>query len=55
MSKFIKYLREKTGLYINDGAEYGECGRPFVRINLATQRERIKEGLDRLKSFVYKK
>ena len=53
--KFTKALREKTGLFINDGFEYGECGKLFVRINLATQRERIKDGLSRLKSFIDKK
>ncbi len=49
---FCKELREKTGLFVNDGAEYGECGRSFVRINLGTQLERVKDGLERLKSFV---
>ena len=46
---FCKKLREYTGLYLSDGAEYGECGRAFVRINLATQRARVLDGLERLK------
>ncbi len=50
--KFCRALREKTGLYLSDGAEYGECGGCFVRINLATQRERVLDGLGRLKSFL---
>ena len=45
---FCEKLRETTGLYLSDGAEYGECGRSFVRMNLATQRERVLDGLDRL-------
>jgi cystathionine beta-lyase len=46
---FCEKLRESTGLYLSDGAEYGECGRSFVRMNLATQRERVLDGLERLK------
>ena len=46
---FCEKLRETTGLYLSDGAEYGECGRSFVRMNLATQRERVLDGLDRLR------
>ena len=49
---FCKKLRESTGLYLSDGAEYGECGRRFVRMNLATQRARVLDGLDRLKRGV---
>lgn len=46
---FCDKLRESTGLYLSDGAEYGECGRRFVRMNLATQRARVLDGLERLK------
>lgn len=46
---FCDKLREYTGLYLSDGAEYGECGRAFVRMNLATQRARVLDGLERLK------
>ncbi len=46
---FCEKLRESTGLYLSDGAEYGECGRGFVRMNLATQRSRVLDGLERLK------
>lgn len=40
---------EKTGLYLSSGKAYGECGRTFLRINLATQRERVIDGMMRLK------
>ncbi len=49
---FTKRLREEGGLYLNDGLEYGEAGRYFVRINLATQRARVLEGLTLLRDFV---
>ena len=50
---FCEKLREKTGLYLSDGEEYGECGRQFVRMNLATQRSRVNDGLERLKKGVF--
>ena len=46
---FCEKLRESTGLYLSDGAEYGESGRSFVRMNLATQRSRVLDGLERLR------
>lgn len=46
---FCRKLRESTCLYLCDGAEYGESGRCFVRMNLATQRSRVLDGLERLK------
>ncbi len=53
-SDFCKELREKTGLYISAGGAYGNGGETFVRINLATQRERIIDGMDRFCSFIKK-
>ena len=49
---FCDKLRKSTGLYLSDGAEYGACGSSFVRMNLATQRERVVDGLKRLKRGV---
>ncbi len=48
---FCEELRRKTGLFVNDGAEYGAPGESFIRINLATQRSRVEDGLSRLKAF----
>ncbi len=50
--QFAHDLREKTGLYVNDGAEYGTGGETFIRINLATQRENVREGMKRLCAYV---
>ena len=52
---FSENLRKKTGLFVNDGSEYGESGKTFIRINLGTQRKRVEDGLKRLESFVNKK
>lgn len=50
--RFCERLRRETGLYLSDGAEYGECGSHFVRMNLATRRELVLDGLSRLERFV---
>lgn len=50
--KLCARIRELTGLILSDGAEYGECSRAFLRINLATQRARVLDGLERLKRAV---
>lgn len=43
------FLRAKTGLYVSSGSVYGKNGQKFFRINLATQKERVIDGLNRLK------
>ncbi len=42
-----RLLREGE-VYVNAGSHYGQCGRNFIRINLATQRARLLEGLKRM-------
>ena len=49
---FTEKIRALTGLYLSEGKEYGECGRYFVRMNLATQRERLLDGLSRLERAI---
>lgn len=43
-------LIEKAKVWLNAGDMYGKDGEGFMRINIATQRERLAEGLRRLKS-----
>lgn len=50
--EFTHFLREKTGLYVVSGREYGEPGKTFIRINLATSLENVKDGMERLKQGV---
>ena len=50
--EFVRRVREISGLYLSDGAEYGACSRGFVRMNLGTQRSRIQDGLCRLERAV---
>ena len=49
---FSEDLRRKTGLYVSDGARYGKGGEHFIRINLATQRSNVKDGLSRLERYI---
>ena len=47
---FWKFLREKTGLYVSKGEPYRGDGKDFLRLNIACPRERLLDGLSRLKS-----
>ncbi|MBQ4486181.1 MAG: PatB family C-S lyase [Oscillospiraceae bacterium] len=51
--RFAEELRSETGLFVSDGVQYGN-GDDHIRINLATQRERLTDGLSRLESYVKK-
>lgn len=46
---FTQMIREKTGLYLSEGAEFGGNGRYFVRLNIACPGSVLMEGLQRLK------
>ena len=48
-NEFKERIFEKTGLYLSSGAAYGECGKQFLRINLATQKANVIDGMNRLK------
>ena len=48
-------LREKTGLFVSEGEEYGENGKDFFRINLATNLDNVKDGCNRLKKYFQNK
>lgn len=45
-------IREKTGLILSNGAQYGKTGEAFLRMNLAATRENVLDGLNRLKNAV---
>ena len=42
-------IREKTGLILSEGREYGKGGEGFVRMNLACPSTMLEDGLGRLK------
>ena len=43
------FIRQDSGLYLTEGEEYGACGKAFIRLNAACPRQRLQEGLKRLK------
>ncbi|MCD8212796.1 MAG: pyridoxal phosphate-dependent aminotransferase [Campylobacter sp.] len=47
----MKFLREKVGLWLNDGNAY-RGDKFFLRMNIATQKIRLQEGLNRLKNGI---
>ena len=46
------FIREKTGLYLSEGGQYGKTGERFLRMNIACPRSRLLDGLERLKTGV---
>lgn len=51
-SEFCRLLREKTGLYLSSGNQYGSGGENYFRINLATSKENVLDACNRLKTFI---
>ena len=51
-AELTKYIREKTGLYLSQGGQYGSCGESFLRLNIACPRSTLEDGLARLKKGI---
>ena len=45
--ELVDFIKAETGLRVTAGKVYGECGKAFVRVNIATQNVRVKEGAKR--------
>lgn len=52
--KFTDFLRKETGLFVSNGAQYGKSGQTFIRLNIACPKERLLDGLNRLKKGIEK-
>ncbi len=50
--EFSDYLREKQGLFLSPGIEFGQNGDDFLRMNIACPRELLIKGLEALKRGV---
>lgn len=50
--QFANHLREKTGLFVSPGKQFGSGGEGFVRINVATSLANVKEACERLKKYI---
>lgn len=46
--KLQRFLRQETGLYVSHGAQYGQPGQHFLRLNIACPRKTLMDGLERL-------
>lgn len=46
------FIREKTGLYLSEGSQYGDSGKDFLRMNAACPRQTLEDGLLRLKAGI---
>ena len=50
--EIARYIREKTGLYLSEGTQFGGNGNNFLRMNIACPGEVLRDGLNRLKQGV---
>ena len=51
-SDLAGFIRRETGLFLNSGVSYGESGRDFMRLNIASPRAMLEDGLSRLKKGI---
>ena len=52
---FVEDLRKETGLILSPGLQFGEEGAYYLRMNIATSLDNVKDGMNRLKEFINKK
>ena len=52
---FAKELRKETGLILSPGLQFGEEGAYYLRMNIATSLDNVKDGMNRLKMFINQK
>lgn len=51
---FNQFLRDETGLYLAEGTKYRGNGNCFLRMNLATPRCNVEDGVERLRKGINK-
>ena len=51
LKSLCKFIRKESGLYLSDGRAYRN-GTGFLRLNLACQREKVEDGMKRLKESI---
>ncbi len=47
-SRLQRFLRQKTGLFLSNGTQFGHNGKAFLRMNIACPRTTLEDGLMRL-------
>ena len=43
----VEFIKKETKLRVTAGGVYGKVGKAFIRVNIATQKERVKDGINR--------
>ena len=51
-SEIAQHIRNKTGLYLSEGSQFGDCGEKFLRMNIACPRSILEDGLKRLQEGI---
>ena len=51
-SEIAQHIRNKTGLYLSEGSQYGSGGDNFLRMNIACPRATLEDGLKRLREGI---
>ena len=46
--QFVKFIRKTSGLYVSGGNQYGRGGEGFLRVNVATSKLVVEDGMQRL-------
>ena len=47
-----EFLRQNQGLFLSAGADFGQCGDSFLRMNVACPEKLLRDGLSRLKAGI---
>ena len=52
---FCKELQEETGLILSPGIQFGEEGAYYLRMNIATSLDNVKDAMNRMKKYIASK
>lgn len=52
--EFTSKLATETGVLVQEGSSFGESGASFVRINIGTSKENVKEAFSRMNTWIHK-
>ena len=49
---FVEELRKETGLILSPGLQFSDGGAYYLRMNVATSLEKVKDAMNRLKKYI---
>ena len=52
---FTEELRKQTGLILSPGMQFGDGGAYYLRMNIATSLDNVKDAINRLKDYINSK